>query len=476
MRLSENDLISILLQIMLGVVLFTIDSIQVALILIFVEWFYLIFRYIAKGFCENMAYIAFLFCLFTFLMGGFLLHLGDEEYFVNYSYEAYMHISICLFLCLSFSSISYDFISRRNVTKDFRFEEIEKSKKTYKIRKSALWIFYAFSVFSVAVNGEKVLFVIKNSYLQYYMTYNSALPSAFFNLASISEFAFYVFLATMPRKKQCVKPIIWFLIVSAMSLGYGQRNGFVVSVLFVAIYYAIRHKLDGEKWISKKTVIATLIAIPFFISALYSFNYIRSDNDVKVSGVGNQIVAFFDEQSVSSQIIGYGYEYKDSIKQNEINYTISQLTNIVTQNTIVKKLFGTQGYTGQTVENALYGTNYGNAITYIVMPSNYLSGIGMGTSYVAEAYHDFGYFGVVFINIIYGGLLALFQKKRFSSLASKSRPYLLALLLFGMTNILYAPRSVTLGFISQTMTLTTLFAVCAIQLLSRFIKINDTFD
>lgn len=217
-----------------------------------------------------------------------------------------------------------------------------------------------------------------------------------------------------------------------------------------------------------------LLAMPFLISSLYAFNYVRSEQDVKVTGVKNQIIAFFDEQSVSSKIIGYGYEYKDAIKQNGVRYTVSQLVNTVTQNEVVRKVFGTtQKYTGQTVKNALYGNNFGYAITYRVMPNNYLSGVGMGTSYVAEAYHDFGYLGVIFINMLYGGLLALFQRKRFSAFANKTHPYIVALILMGLTNILYAPRSITFGFISQTLTLTTLIAICVIHILSKFLKVKE---
>lgn len=472
MKISENSLMHIFFQVFVLFAMLFVSNIQLAFVIVFIDFFFLFSSYIRKGFCDHAAYIAFLFSLFTFLMGGFLLNLGNEEYFRVYSDEGYLHIAKCLLYCLAFSSISYNLFCTDNYTDTVIFEKKDKSN-VLRIRKAAMVIFYIFSIFSVIVNGEKVLFVRNNTYLQYYTDYASILPSMFANLASVSEFAYYVFMATIPSKKQCAKPTILFLLINAMSLGYGQRNGFVVSFLFVVIYYAIRHKLDGETWLTKRVVIIALLATPFLIAALYAFNYVRSDQEVKVNGVGNQIVAFFDEQSVSSQIIGYGYEYKDSIKENGVNYSLSQLTNIITKNAVVKKMFGTGGYTGQTVENALYGTNFGHAITYKVMPTNYLRGIGMGTSYVAEAYHDFGYFGVALINVLYGALLSLFQKKRFANLANKAHPYTIAILLMELSNIIYAPRNITFGFVSQTLTLTTLIAILAIYLLSGIIKTDE---
>lgn len=468
---SRNNLINIFFQIFILFVMFFVNNIQLSFVIVFIDFFFLFFSYIKRGFFENSAYIVFLFSLFTFLMGGFLLNIGNEEYFSVYSHEGYLHIAKCLLFCMAFSSISYDFFCARKCNDTIKIEKKDKLN-VLRIRKSAMLIFYFFSIFSVIVNGEKVLFVRSNTYLQYYTEYDSSLPSVFGNLASVSEIAYYVFMATMPSKKQCAKPTILFLLINAMSLGYGQRNGFVVSFLFVVIYYAIRNKLDGETWITKRAVIITLIATPFLISALYAFNYVRSGQEVKVSGIGNQILAFFDEQSVSSKVVGYGYEYKASIKENGVNYLFSQLTNIITQNVVVQKIFGTVGYTGNTINNALYGSNFGHAITYKVMPANYLQGIGMGTSYVAETYHDFGYFGVVLINVLYGALLSLFQKKRFVNLVNKAHPYIVALLLMGLSNIIYAPRNITFGFISQTLTLTTLIAIFMIYLLSNVVRID----
>lgn len=466
MLFIKNNVISAFLQMMLGIaLLFIVQNVQVAFVLVFIEFFFLIIRYIAKGFYNNTIYIFFLAFLFTFLMGGFLLNIGSEAYFTLFSAETYRHIAYCLFISMFFSSIIYDYVySHKREEESISIEQ--DNSRAQSIKKSALLVFYVFSIFTIAVNAEKALFVRSSSYLAYYTDYATRLPSIFTNLSAISEFAFFVFMATMPRKKECTVPVIWFILIGATSLGFGQRNGFVINLVFVIIYYTIRHKMGGEKWISKRMVIISIIAIPLFISALYSFNYLRSNRDISVSGIGKQAVAFFDEQSSSARVIGYGYEYKDAIKENGVNYSLSQLSNVITQNSIVRRILGLKTYSGHTVENALYGTQFSKAVTYKVMPYNYLAGIGMGTSYIAEAYHDFGYVGLCLVNMLYGLLIALFQRKKFTIASNMSHPYLTAVMFMGMTNILYAPRSIVFGVISLTMNITTLVAVILIQLLS----------
>ncbi len=474
MVISKKDLISIFFQLILGILLlFVVQDIQIAFIILFIEFFLLLFRYISEGFYEHTAYIFFLFAFFTFLMGGFLLNIGNIEYFNIFSYETYMHISYSLYLCLFFSSVTYDVSYSKYQTEEVPSQE-QDNIKVIRVRKSALYAFYILSIFSIIINGEKAIFVMNTTYLSYYTEYSSRLPSIFSNLAAVSEFAFYVFLGTMPQKKQCIRPIIWYLAISVMSLGYGQRNGFVMSLVFVVVYFTIRHNMGGEKWISRRVAIISILAVPFFVSALYAFNYTRSNQEIEVSGIGKQIIAFFDQQSSSSKIIGYGYKFKESIKENGVNYSLSQITNIITQNGVFRALFNTRTYSGRTAESALLGTNYGNAITYKVMPYNYLAGIGMGTSYVAEAYHDFGYIGLILVNMLYGYLLAIFQRKKYSIITNKSHPYLTGIILMGLTYILYAPRSIVFGFISQTITLTTLLSVIIIHFFSRFI--HDKID
>ena len=54
-----------------------------------------------------------------------------------------------------------------------------------------------------------------------------------------------------------------------------------------------------------------------------------------------------------------------------------------------------------SVDFAIKGNSLSNALSYKVLWS-YLSGSGVGTCYIAELFHDFGYIGVAIGSIIYG--------------------------------------------------------------------------
>ena len=118
-------------------------------------------------------------------------------------------------------------------------------------------------------------------------------------------------------------------------------------------------------------------------------------------------------------------------------------------------------YSGQTVETALYGKDFGAALTYFVMPHNYLAGVGMGTSYIAELFHDFGYIGVVLINILYGCIFARGAKYLVKN------PYIGALFLFMFKNIFYAPRYQAFFFFTASFTVTVFISLVTIWFVSK---------
>lgn len=199
----KNNLISAIIQLFLGVVLiFFIQNIQIAFVFVLIEFFFLIIRYFTKGFYNNTVYIFFLICLFTFLIGGFFINIGSKDYFILFPTEAYFHISYCLFLCMFFSSLTYDYnYSRKNKEQEV-YSATKDDSKLRRIRKSALWIFYVFSLFSIVVNAEKARFVQNSSYLSYYTDYVSRLPSVFPNLERKGSFVLvYIYMANVTKVK-----------------------------------------------------------------------------------------------------------------------------------------------------------------------------------------------------------------------------------------------------------------------------------
>ena len=88
----------------------------------------------------------------------------------------------------------------------------------------------------------------------------------------------------------------------------------------------------------------------------------------------------------------------------------SKIFNFFTNNFLGKWLFNPVIYQGQTVELALNGNNYGATLFYLFNPKSYLAGNAMGTCYIAECLHDFGWVAAALVSCLYGYLLCTLDR------------------------------------------------------------------
>ena len=117
-------------------------------------------------------------------------------------------------------------------------------------------------------------------------------------------------------------------------------------------------------------------------------------------------------------------------------------------------MFGFEKYAQYTPEYALNMNSFGQFVTYMVAPSKYLAGGGLGSCYIAELVADFGVVAVVAGNLIYGLLIGAASKY-------KPRSWVQYAFLFNMISILiYAPRSSASDFIASTFNLINIAVVC----------------
>ncbi len=433
--------------------------------------FILMFLLMFSDYKRNIWPICFLITLFTFLYGSIAVSLlFGKELPWNFMPATHLHIALSIEISIViFGLVSYFTTKRQarlyNAYKTRNFDEVT----NIKIERASTILFWITIPFVLAINLERAMFVAVNSYTAYYQSFSSFLPTIFFNIASLNDVALFVLLATLPNKKKIVRILIIYVAISVFSLSYGQRNGFVLSLLVSFGYLIWRERIspDGERWITRRMIYIVCISAPCLMAFMFAFNEIRDGLSVSVDGFANQIVAFFEQQGTSVNVIGYGYEQIGRFNSN-VNYVLSQIIAPFTENRIFASIFNTKIYSGQTVEAALYGHNYGSTITYIVMPHNYIAGIGLGTSYIAEAYHEYGYIGVIIVNIIYALICSTIGRILFNN------PYLGGILLLMIKNILYSPRAAAFSFFTDTFTITVLIGVVTIKLIYN-IQCNKTF-
>ena len=426
---------------------------------------------------KRFIFLAFQITFLSFLLGdnlAVLLEVGEgvftkviEE---EFNTETQLYIYLLLFISLFGVFIGYSLNERKKISESSAKIEID-SEYITQLRKYSKRFMYFFSIFALSLTIEKAIFVQATGYVEYYTTYTSVLPPFFHRFEALYETSLYLFLATFPRWKECRIPLLLYFLIGLFSLGYGQRNGFVLNTLFLCIYFSIRHLYkvygDSEVWVNKKRILSLFIAAPFLVFFLYSYGSTRVDSEAKnYNNPINNTLAFFAQQGGSVRIIGYEKDFSDKgiFPKDVPPYTFGYIIDLYQQNALFKALNIYPTYKAQTVDLAMKGHNFGNTITYLYDSRYYFAGMGLGSCYIAEVHHDFGIIGVFIINLIYGLLFSLLYRYALNN------TWYLFLCFLTIMNILYAPRSGALLFINNLLAPTFLIFILIIYLLTEKYK------
>ncbi len=276
-------------------------------------------------------------------------------------------------------------------------------------------------------------------------------------IGEMAPFCLFVYLATMPTKKQCRLPLASYFLYGIISLGTGKRFISVAVFLTVLIYLVVRNRVspNGEVWFKRKHWAFIAMVLPFAISGLFIFEYVRMSriSEFDFIGIGNTILNFFQSIGASTKVIKWGYMYADQIPTGKC-YILGSTLNYLKYNFLSAKLFGYS--TTQSVQFAIEGHSFSQALSYIVYPTRYLAGQGVGSSYIAEAYHSLGYFGVILINFVYGFIMRNWLT------FDRSHVWKTAISLYIISAFLKAPRGSTDAIIPLVLNIKLLFIVILI--------------
>jgi oligosaccharide repeat unit polymerase len=407
-KLRKNNLALILAVAFVYLIIAAITNTSVTFaftILIFV----VAVAYTTGNLSKHIVFLAFLISFFTFLLGSqFVETYFGYKYWISFSEASESHANLCLLLSLVFLFIGYLCDVKGNqssmalVEDSTRFKEL-KIKRT---QKAALFVYWPTYILLIATCIDIILFVSVHSYIEYYISYSPHMPVILQTIGEMAPFCLFVFLATMPTKKQCRLPLASYFLYGIISLGTGKRFISITVLLTILIYLVIRNRVspNGEVWFKRKYWAYIAMALPFAISGLFIFDYFRTSriSDFNFISIGDTVLSFFQGIGASSRIIKWGYMYADQIPTGKF-YILGSTLNYLKYNFISANLFGYS--TTQSVQFALEGHSFSQAISYIVYPTRYLSGQGVGSSYIAEAYHSLGYFGVILINFVYGFII-----------------------------------------------------------------------
>ncbi|MDE5415844.1 O-antigen polysaccharide polymerase Wzy family protein [Alkalihalobacterium chitinilyticum] len=437
------------------------------------------FWYGFEKFYERIIFITFNATFFIFLLGRIIV----SEYF-NYNVnnsnlfglaffdaEVVNHILISLYISLLSLFIGFHFVQ-----KFFSQNSTVKEKIKYKtgyleaFRIFSKYFFYFTVIFRLMYLYEAISVSNTEGYYETFATFQSQMPLIFIILSNMYDVAFFAFLATKPRKKESVLPIGLYIIEGIFSLLSGRRSGFMLNLLIIFIYFCLRNKDNKEniyksafkwlpkkdKWVGKKEIIATILALPLIMVLLNMIGYLRAGSELTNVSLINSLYEFFYSQGISVNVIGFAKTLADTIPEGKL-YSIGPIIEFFDNKIIGHYIFGQPIFIGQTVERALNGYLFSHTISYLIMPRLYLMGIGYGSSYIAELYTDFGYIGIIIGSIIYGILISKFTSWFYSN------NILIVLLILLMTRaLLFTPRAGYTSFLVSTFSLPKIAALIII--------------
>lgn len=245
----------------------------------------------------------------------------------------------------------------------------------------------------------------------YYAYYTSSLSIPFY--ISISRFffelGFFLFLASLPDKKNFLTLSKVYLVVICLFFMIGVRNRVILSFLFVLWFY---YRFYTNK--SPKLILMLLVAT-ISIVVLLLVQLFRQEGVFLLADNRSIFSYFFYAQSTNFYILPLLQYYN---LQSDIPYLFAPILNL-----------DTATFNPDAVSNLL-----GNVVAYRISPEEFGEGHGLGSSFIAELY-DVGLVFMFLFSLLLGYFIGWFERN------VTSNRVLLIVSFYFITNCIYISRS-----------------------------------
>ena len=381
-----------------------------------IVWFSLIV-YTFGDLKKHFVFLCFMISFFVFLLGREFCYnfMGLDKY---YRYlEPYNDITfflliismICLFLGYRFADSRLgkrECLIGRSRDKHVKSTADMSDDRSWRFRMASMVAFYFCFACSMVDVYMQIRQVRSTGYVESYMAANASSSGVFSYFATFTVIALSIYLVTMPKKKWGILALGCFEFYGVLTMLTGHRYTFIAISMYVMVYIVYRQRIESD-WISKKMVVLIVVAIPFVLVLMNMINTIRN-GDVGDSGGGlvRSAVSFMDQQGGSVNCVKRVFFYEDRISDLHLT-SFSNTRTVLFENALVRKLFDVKAYTGNSAENAMFGHYLSHRLSYLEYGNYYFQGHGVGSCYIAELFHDFGYVGVILGSLVYGYLLRM---------------------------------------------------------------------
>lgn len=264
--------------------------------------------------------------------------------------------------------------------------------------------------------------------------------SAYGNFANTVVFC--VFLATLASPRRTWVVLITAFTAQALIMVTGDRGDFGTFILMVFAYLVYRARHQDTALIPLRRLMliggaAVTVLVPVFL--LVGANREGAEGSDTLSG-------FLYGQGSSLNVIEYGLRYESRLPEGHY------LMTFASQGLLRLVFGGDGGLAGNTVAYAQSGTSLAHSLSYITLGDLYLTGRGVGSSFLAEGFADYGYAGVLMVAVAFGLLVAWIDAFAPGSVLAN------AVRLLSIPAIVFAPRGSASGFLADVLSPVT-FAV-----------------
>lgn len=430
-----------LFVIILSAITFMIGYFNSSEIITFIATFLLfiyILIYCLLEFHKRIILLSFSAAIFLFLFGRITVNiLTTHSFNLGYTSGENMHIILCLFLVYFVLLLVYSFVENK-MPYNLEIRE-NKNESLYKI---LLLVFIISSITFISSNYEIYNFTRINGYLKYYTDFKTELPTIFSRLTAFFYPSFFCLLAMNLNYRKLRLPSLIYIIISISTLASGQRNEIMMNLVILFIYYIIRDSAIEKnlRLFTDKRLFLMMCSLPIVFLSMNFIANSRIEGGTSNDIIDNKLVSFIYDQGGSVDAIGKSYIFEEDIKK-DFKYSFYAIEEFYQFNAITRRIKTYPRYEPHTEEMGRQSHSLAERISYIVLGKGYLNGQGIGTSFVAETYCDFGYIGIVVCVAFYSIFIWLARK-----LFSKN--FIIQFyVLFALRYLIYTPRSMTLQFL-----------------------------
>ena len=195
----------------------------------------------------------------------------------------------------------------------------------------------------------------------------------------------------MTPNKYLKKIMFVYFVYSLICVFAGKRADVIISVLLIAwLYNKYIKKINFRTLIT--VAIAVLLLSVYMVGLRSNESNIRSQRSIADEGSSIYVIGLTidnEEVLLSEQCNEYHIPYIFGILIKDITAIYYRIIGAISP--------FSQGQTLDTLKHSAY---LGWELTYLIRPSSFLSGYGVGSSYVAEAYLSGGIIGIYLWTLI----------------------------------------------------------------------------